>query len=111
MSNLHTCLVPPKIVPFGGGDEPLSFGDAVQLTCLVASGDLPVQLTWSFHGSEDKKKREGVSIMKLGSKSSVLIIESLQAHHSGNYSCRASNGAGNDEYTTSIVVNGIHSEF
>lgn len=66
-----------------------------------------MQLTWSFHGSEKAAgEKQGVSIMKLGSKSSVLIIESLQAHHSGNYSCRATNAAGTDEHTTSIVVNG-----
>ncbi|ODN02698.1 Hemicentin-1 [Orchesella cincta] len=100
-----TVHVPPKIVPFGG-DEPSSFGDAVQLTCLVATGDLPLQLTWSFHGSGDsKQKQEGVSIMKIGTKSSLLIIESLQATHNGQYTCRASNNAGTDEYTATVVVN------
>lgn len=102
--------VPPKIVPFGSGDDDQpNFGDAVQLTCLVATGDPPLQLTWSFHGAADssKKNQEGVSFMKVGTKSSLLIIESLQAHHSGNYTCSAKNSAGTDEYTTSIVVNGI----
>ena len=86
----------------------MSFGDTLQLTCVVSSSaDLPLQLTWSFHGTDSAKlKQEGVSIMKLGAKSSVLIIESLQASHTGNYSCRASNAAGTDEYTTAVVVNG-----
>lgn len=87
----------------------MSFGDTLQLTCVVSSNaDLPIQLTWAFQGTDTaKQKQDGVSIMKMGSKGSVLIIESLQADHSGNYTCRASNNAGTDEYTTTVVVNGM----
>lgn len=87
----------------------MSFGDTLQLTCVVSSSaDLPLHLTWSFHGTDSaKQKQEGVSITKIGTKSSVLIIESLQASHTGNYSCRAQNAAGVDQYTTNVVVNGM----
>jgi hypothetical protein len=45
--------------------------------------------------------------MKLGTKSSVLMIESVTSAHAGRYVCRASNEAGSDEYETTLVVNGI----
>jgi len=103
----------PRIIPFGFGEEPLNFGDTAQLQCLVsANADLPVQFTWSFHGTEvvkNKKQDEGtMQIMKLSPKSSLLIIESLKANDSGNYTCRATNAIGSHEYTTTLVVNGTH---
>jgi len=79
-----------------------------QLQCIVAEGQGPIQITWSFHGTADAAKttQEGVNIMKLGGKSSVLMIDSVSASHAGNYTCRASNDAGIDEFTTSLIVNG-----
>lgn len=44
--------------------------------------------------------------MKLGPRSSVLMIDYVKATHAGSYSCSASNLAGTDEYTTVLVVNG-----
>jgi len=78
-----------------------------ELQCIIAFGQPPVQITWSFHGTDSAKTtQEGVSIMKLGAKSSVLMIEAVKASHAGNYTCSASNDAGTVEFTTSLVVNG-----
>jgi hypothetical protein len=86
----------------------MSEGDTAQLNCIITVGQLPVQITWTFHGAADSAKvtQEGVTTMKLGAKSSVLMIDSVKASHAGNYSCKASNEAGNSEHTTSLVVNG-----
>lgn len=81
-------------------------GDTAQVQCIVV-GDSP-QITWTFQGHDaNKTNREGVSIMKIGQKSSILSIEPVTASHAGNYSCRASNNAGIDEYTATLIVNGI----
>jgi len=44
--------------------------------------------------------------MKGGKRNSVLSIDSVQARHAGNYSCRAKNHAAAVNYTTVLIVNG-----
>lgn len=102
--------VPPKILPLLGFEDSVNEGHNVQLNCIISVGQPPIQITWSFHqnnGAQNSgKNQEGVNIVKLGPKSSVLMIDSVKAHHAGNYVCRASNDAGTDEYSTTLVVNG-----
>jgi len=107
MVDFYFSQVPPKVYPFHFPADSLNAGESLQLQCSLASGDVPIQITWSFHGSDTATTtQEGVSIMKLGSKSSVLMVDSLKSSHSGNYTCRASNSAGTDEYSATLVVNG-----
>ena len=99
--------MPPSIAPFSFGDAPLDAGALAQVQCVVTFGDLPVEITWTFHGSDaTKRSQTGVSIMKVGSKSSLLIIESVSTENSGNYTCTAKNGAGVSNYTAELIVNG-----
>jgi hypothetical protein len=44
----------------------------------------------------------------LGSRTSILTIESVRAHHTGNYTCTATNFAGSSSFTASLIVNGTH---
>ena len=39
---------------------------------------------------------------------SMLVIEQVQHHHQGLYTCMAKNDAGTTSYTTELKVNGIH---
>lgn len=95
----------PHINPFDVEDE-VNNGDSVQLQCHVSKGDRPLTISWSFHG-EELSSHMGIETTKLGDRSSVLIINSAMAAHTGNYTCTATNRAGSSNYTTSIYVNGI----
>ena len=81
-----------------------------QLLCLVTVGDAPVTISWVFHGPDSSKaSQNGVSVVKMSSRSSSLIIESLTSEHSGNYTCTARNAAGVANHTAEIEVNGTYS--
>jgi len=98
-------------MPFGyGDDETLSAGDMVQLNCIVSSGDSPLTITWSFHGGSDTTKltQTGVTTMKVGERSSLLIIDSINSEHVGQYICNAKNAAGNATYSAELRVNGTN---
>ena len=78
-----------------------------QLNCIVATGDTPLHITWSFHGKDSSTRSQaGVNVMKVGAKGSILSIESVTSDHSGNYTCTAKNSAGTANYTAELVVNG-----
>jgi len=80
--------VPPKILAFsfGDGDDILRAGDSAQVQCRVYQGDTPVKITWTFHGEENPhNKQTGFEIIKIGEKSSILMIDSLSSENSGNY--------------------------
>jgi hypothetical protein len=49
----------------------------------------------------------GIYVLKIGSKTSILTIESVRAYHGGNYTCTATNAAGLSQFTAHLAVNGI----
>ena len=96
----------PVIVPFSFGRDVVNQGDFVQLTCVVTRGDKPLSITWSLKGdiiSSDPT----LSTTILGTQTSILMISSVDYHHSGTYSCRAENPAGVSTYSAELTVNGI----
>lgn len=97
-------LVRPFIAPFAF-DEKNFAGESVQLNCFVAKGDLPLKISWNFHG-EELSSHMGMSTAKMGERTSLLTIESLMAAHSGNYTCTAENLAGSTSYTAKLFVSG-----
>jgi hypothetical protein len=46
-------------------------------------------------------------LSKTNQRISTLSIEAVRAHHSGEYTCRARNAAGEAEHTVYLNVNGI----
>jgi hypothetical protein len=79
----------------------------VQLNCIVSSGDSPLQITWTFHGVDTAKlKQTGVTTMKVGERSSLLIIDSVSSEHVGTYVCNAKNHAGNVSFAADLRVHG-----
>lgn len=98
--------VPPRITPFVFEDNPLHEGQYVQVTCLASEGDLPITIQWTLNG-ESLDKFPEVSAAKMGRRSSFLTIEAVSYTHVGNFSCRASNKAGESIYTSQLFVNGI----
>ncbi|XP_043064013.1 Down syndrome cell adhesion molecule-like protein Dscam2 isoform X17 [Drosophila ficusphila] len=97
-------MAPPKITPFSFGEEPANVEDSVSVTCLISTGDLPIDIEWFFN-DYGISSYSGISVMKGGKRNSVLSIDSVQARHAGNYSCRAKNHAAAVNYTTILVVN------
>ena len=80
-------------------------GDFAQISCIVTSGDQPLTISWSFHGSEGEGDG-GITTTNLGSRMSLLVIEEVEHHHQGLYTCQAKNGAGTSSYTAELKVNG-----
>lgn len=99
------CLVPPLVVPITFGESVVNSGDMVSVMCTVHKGDFPIELIWLLN-NRTVDKIDGVSVMRTNKRISQLSIESVQAEHSGHYSCIAKNLAGSAEQSTNLNVNG-----
>jgi uncharacterized protein YigE (DUF2233 family) len=66
-----------------------------------------MKIHWTLNDNQiTSKTHEGIVISKTGKMISVLSIESVNAHHAGNYTCIASNQAGISHLSTRLSVNG-----
>ena len=98
-------LEPPRIVPFTFGRDIFDEGEYAQVSCVVSSGDLPLQITWSLQGVSVQGGSEiGISTAPMGLRASFLSIQSVSSQHSGMYTCTARNSAGNSSYSTTLIV-------
>lgn len=104
-------LVPPRIVPFSF-EEPIFAGQAAQVTCLVSEGDLPLDITWTYQGSSNRSMMDlGISTSRFGQKTSMLLIESTNAEHRGNYTCTAKSLSTlqlSSHYSAELNIHGKH---
>ncbi|XP_052122076.1 cell adhesion molecule Dscam2-like [Frankliniella occidentalis] len=80
-------------------------GDSAQLTCHISKGDRPLRVSWTFQGRQVGPE-DGVEVLAVNEKTSILTITSASAAHSGNYTCRAQNAAGVTEHSAPVHVNG-----
>nr|XP_015838888.1 PREDICTED: Down syndrome cell adhesion molecule isoform X16 [Tribolium castaneum] len=97
-------MVPPQILPFDFGDDPVNSGDVVSLTCSVNKGDLPLRIFWSFNNDTSVDKY-GIVVSLVNKRLSTLSIDSVEAHHTGDYKCIAKNSAGVSIHSTQLNVN------
>uniref|UniRef100_H3C696 DS cell adhesion molecule like 1 n=1 Tax=Tetraodon nigroviridis TaxID=99883 RepID=H3C696_TETNG len=84
-----TVKVPPLIQPFDF--PPTSIGKLMYIACVVASGDMPIRITWRKDGQEIVPS-SGITIDTKEFMSS-LQISKVSLKHNGNYTCIASNDA------------------
>ncbi len=93
--------VPPQVIPFDFGDDPLVAGDQVNLQCTSNKGDMPILFQWSYQSTDlGTGTHSGVRITKLGPRTSVLMITELDPNiHLGAYTCSAKSIAGSSNYT------------
>ncbi|KAK9880044.1 hypothetical protein WA026_008555, partial [Henosepilachna vigintioctopunctata] len=96
--------VKPQIAHFDFGEETLNTGDTASIQCTVTKGDSPVEIEWLLN-KEKINGIHGISTNRIGKKISSLSIESVQAFHTGEYTCVASNVAGVTNYSTYLAVN------
>lgn len=81
-------------------------GEVAMVMCMVAKGDLPLDLFWSLNEVPIVSGEGGFTVLKMNSRSSTLSIDSLDGVHRGRYSCVARNKAGFDEFNAELRVNG-----
>ena len=84
-------------------------GEFAQVICIVSRGDEPLSLTWSLHGAVISSE-PSISTTLLGTRTSMLTIQSVGYRHSGDYTCVATNRAGSSSSSASLKVNGQYSE-
>lgn len=65
-----------------------------------------MNVTWLLNGKAIDSFHD-ISLARLGKRVNALTIDSVAAHHAGNYSCRAQNKAGVTEHYANLVVNGL----
>lgn len=102
---MQNATVPPKLVPFTFGEDPMNYDETVSVTCSVSVGDLPINFIWLLNRVPIEPYQDIVT-EKRGKRISVLMIDSLKAKHMGNYTCLAENSARAVEYTSQLIVNG-----
>ncbi|KAK3923290.1 Titin [Frankliniella fusca] len=102
--NSVVLAVKPQILALSFGDDPINSGDTAAVQCTVVKGDAPIKIEWLFNGEPVVPGRRGTEVTKTGQKISALSVESVQAEHSGEYTCRASNKAGTDTQTVLLNV-------
>ena len=95
----------PEIGEFSFSKPVMNEGDFAQLSCIVNSGDEPLTISWTFHG-DVVGPETGITTTNLGSRMSILVINSVGYVHKGNYTCQAKNNAGIRSHTTELRVNG-----
>lgn len=98
--------VPPKLAHFDFGDEPVNFEDSVSVTCLISSGDYPIDIEWLFNGYAINSF-SGATVTKSGRRASILTIDNVNAQHAGNYSCVAKNKAATVSQSAELIINGL----
>ena len=101
-------LALPSIQPFSFGRPVINQGEVGQLLCTVLTGDEPITMSWSLQGGNISSGPD-LTISQLGSRTSILMISSITYHHSGIYTCVASNAAGSATFSSELEVNGIKS--
>ena len=92
-------------MPLTFGADVLDEGQFAQVVCIVGKGDEPLTITWSLHG-EVVSSEAGLTTSALGTRTSMLTIQSVGYRHIGTYTCTASNQAGVAVESVELRVNG-----
>lgn len=93
-------------MPFSFGDEPVNTGESAGVQCMIQKGDTPISIKWTLNSRPLINNEEGINIMKMSAKSSVLNIASVAENHRGLFKCIAENKAGMSFYASDLNVNG-----
>lgn len=98
--------MPPQILPFDFGEEPINSGDMAIVNCAVVKGDYPLEIYWSLNGKK-VEDMSGVSVLT-NKRVKQLTIENVQGYHAGEYMCTVKNRAGSVHYSSTLNINGTY---
>lgn len=84
---------------------------------MIEQGDKPFTILWSKDkemigvgpsqlGTHRGDQRLGLRITNIEEHSSMILIERVNASHTGNYTCMARNSVAEVSYTAELVVRG-----
>lgn len=82
----------------------LKIGKRIALVCTLMEGHSPLTFNW-YKDGQPISTTHGITI-RIDEYMSSLVIDRLDAGSNGNYSCRVSNDAGNDEWNAVLALNG-----
>ncbi|KAF2359263.1 Immunoglobulin I-set, partial [Trinorchestia longiramus] len=94
----------PVVFPMSFNSEQFLEGDMAQANCILQKGDQPLLISWLFNG-KPLGESDHVKILKVG-RSSILTIDPVKGLNQGNYTCIASNPAGQMSVHAHLFVNG-----
>ena len=92
-------------MPLTFGADSLDEGQLAQVICIVAKGDEPLTISWSLQG-ENISSEPSLTTNSLGTRTSMLTIDSVGYRHSGTFTCTANNRAGTATQSVLLKVNG-----
>ena len=107
---LFNITEPPSLLPMTFGKDVVNEGQFGQLVCTVIEGDEPFSFTWSLQGAVVSSE-PGLTTSQIGSRTSMLMINSVGHRHRGVYTCNVSNLAGTATVSSELKVNGIHQSY
>ncbi len=92
----------PTLLPLYLPSESVDQGSYVQLTCIATAGDLPLDFRWTVDGRQVSES----TVSRVSPQTSLLILNSVDLHQAGTYSCHVNNSAGRSSSSTQVKVNG-----
>lgn len=78
---------------------------------MITKGDMPIDIRWILNSAPIVSGENGLTIMRMNTRTSALNIESIQSIHRGVYKCIAKNKAGMVELSAELSVNGLNTIF
>lgn len=106
--HLMPAAEPPLLAALSLSTSKCDVNDYVQLTCIASRGATPIRFEWRLNERplHDDDEDTDATQATVGEHTSLLLINKAQAHHAGNYSCRASNHVGVAQRHALLTVNG-----
>ncbi|XP_053206042.1 cell adhesion molecule Dscam2-like isoform X2 [Panonychus citri] len=108
-SQFILCQDAPRITPFNFPTNPM-IGRSILVYCLAETGTQPIRYQWLRNNQpidETNSLENGIKqIVEPITNAFGLIIQSVEAKHSGNYTCSASNLFGDDKFTSPLIIKG-----
>lgn len=85
----------------------MNTGENAGVQCMIQKGDIPITIKWTLNSRPIINGEDGVTILKLSPKTSVLNIGNVAEYHRGLFKCIAENKAGSAYQIAELQVNGI----